>query len=158
MTALSPTIDELTQRADACQRELLSAQVKLTTPPVSRLKLQHIEPTIKGDRVASACVTFSFTVDPTDCNTWGTIHGGCVFTVFNAAGKIAAAVVANGARGLVSTDLTTNYLAGVPAGSTVTVEMDCLRATRSIAFLRGSIRDASGALCYICVQNVGFEL
>ncbi|KAJ2788503.1 hypothetical protein H4R20_007367, partial [Coemansia guatemalensis] len=139
--------------------EQLAAGVKLTTPPISRLKLQTIEPTgSKGDRITGARVVFSFSVEPSDCNTWGTIHGGCVFTVCNAAGKIATAVVAGGARNIVLTDLTTNYLSGVPVGSKVSVEMECLRTTKSIGFLRGSIRDAKGELCYVCVQNVSFEL
>ncbi|PIA17224.1 hypothetical protein COEREDRAFT_29872, partial [Coemansia reversa NRRL 1564] len=93
-------------------------------------------------------VIFSFNVEASDCNTWGTIHGGCVFTIFNAAGKIATAVVANGAKNIVSTDLTTNYLSGVPVGSTISVEMECLRTTKSIGFLRGSIRDEKSMLCY----------
>ncbi|KAJ1855510.1 hypothetical protein GGH12_005921 [Coemansia sp. RSA 1822] len=151
--------ERLAQRAETCHKELLAARVKLTTPPVSRLELQSIEPTgSKGDRITGARVTFSFTVEPSDCNTWGTIHGGCVFTICNAAGKIATAVVAEGAKNIVSTDLTTNYLAGVPVGSTVQVEIECLRTTKSIGFLRGSIKDAQGTLCYICVQNVSFEL
>ncbi|KAJ2610004.1 hypothetical protein H4S08_003818, partial [Coemansia sp. RSA 1365] len=137
------SIAELVRRAEQCQKEQLAAGVKLTTPPISRLKLQTIEPTgTKGDRITGARVTFSFSVEASDCNTWGTIHGGCVFTICNAAGKIATAVVANGAKNIVSTDLTTNYLSGVPVGSIVSVEMECLRTTKSIGFLRGSIRDA----------------
>ncbi|KAI8320989.1 hypothetical protein GQ54DRAFT_198059 [Martensiomyces pterosporus] len=152
-------IEELTQRAHAYHKELLAANVKLTTPPISRLKLVSIKPTgVKGDRITSAFLTFSFNVVPSDCNTWGTIHGGCVFTLCNAAGKIATAVVANGAKNIISTDLTTNYLAGVPVGSTVTLEIECLRTTKSIGFLRGCIKDAKGNLSYICVQNVSFEL
>ncbi|KAJ1847540.1 hypothetical protein LPJ70_001480 [Coemansia sp. RSA 2708] len=161
MTALVFPVsnDELTRRADTCQKELLAANVKLTTPLVSRLRLQSIVPTgSKGDRITGARVTFSFTVEPSDCNTWGTIHGGCVFTICNAAGKIATAVVANGAKNIVSTDLTTNYLAGVTVGSTVVVEIECLRTTKSIGFLRGSIKDDKDTLCYVCVQNVSFEL
>ncbi|KAJ2158756.1 hypothetical protein GGF46_003537 [Coemansia sp. RSA 552] len=152
--------EELVRRAAAYQDELLAAKVKLTTGPVSRLKLESIEPTgSKGDRITGAVVRFSFTVEASDCNTWGTIHGGCVFTLCNAAGKIATAVVASGARDIVSTDLTTNYLAGVPVGSTVIVEAECLRTTKSIGFLRGTIKDArSGTLSYVSVQNVSFSL
>ncbi|KAJ2435934.1 hypothetical protein GGF42_008976 [Coemansia sp. RSA 2424] len=150
--------EELAQRAHACHQTLLAANVRLTTPPVSRLRLVSITPTAsKGDRVTSATVAFSFTVEPADCNAWGTIHGGCVFTLCNAAGKIATAVVAGGARNIVSTDLTTNYLAAVPHGATVSVEIECLRVTKSIGFLRGCIKDAQGALCYISVQNVSFD-
>ncbi|KAJ2448636.1 hypothetical protein EV183_005329 [Coemansia sp. RSA 2336] len=160
MTLVSPvSAEELTRRAETCHKELLAANVKLTTPPVSRLQLQSIEPTgSKGDRITGARVSFSFTVEPSDCNTWGTIHGGCVFTIFNAAGKIATSVVANNAKNIVSTDLTTNYLSGVKVGSTVSVEIECLRTTKSVGFLRGAIKDTNGSLCYISVQNVSFEL
>ncbi|KAJ2724858.1 Acyl-coenzyme A thioesterase 13 [Coemansia sp. Benny D115] len=118
-----------------------------------------IQPTgYKNDRLTSAKVTYQITIAPTDCNTWGTIHGGCVFTLCNAVGKIATAVVAPNAKNIVSTDLTTNYLSGAKVGSTVTIEIECLRTTKSIGFLRGSIKDAAGSLCYVCVQNVSFEL
>ncbi|KAJ2764688.1 hypothetical protein IWQ57_005070 [Coemansia nantahalensis] len=158
-TAFPVSDDELRRRAGQCHAELLAAKVTLTTPPVSRLQVETIEPTgAKDGRITGAKLVFSFTVDESDCNAWRTLHGGCVFTICNAAGKIAAAVVAAGARNLVSTDLTTHYLAGVPVGATVAVEIECLRTTRSIAFLRGSIRDAAGNLCYMCVQNVSFEL
>ncbi|KAJ1721182.1 hypothetical protein LPJ53_004259 [Coemansia erecta] len=151
--------DELARRANAYHKELLAANVKLTTPPISRLKLVSIVPTgAKADRITGARVTYSLEVAPSDCNTWGTIHGGCVFTLCNAVGKIATAVVAHGARNIVSTDLTTNYLSGVPVGSTVLIEIECLRTTKSIGFLRGTIKDSAGALCYVCVQNVSFEL
>ncbi|KAJ2054878.1 hypothetical protein GGI17_006775 [Coemansia sp. S146] len=151
--------EELVQRAHAYRQTILAANVRLTTPPVSRLHLVSITPTTsKGDRVTSAIVAFSFAVEPADCNAWGTVHGGCVFTLCNAAGKIATAVVAAGARNIVSTDLTTNYLAAVPHGAIVAIEIECLRVTRSIGFLRGTIKDAQGALCYICVQNVSFEM
>ncbi|ORX72608.1 hypothetical protein DL89DRAFT_254808 [Linderina pennispora] len=151
--------EELTRRAETYHKQLLASNVKLTTPPVSRLQLVSIKPTgAKGDRVTSAFLTFTFSVENTDCNTWGTIHGGCVFTLFNAAGKIATAVVANGAKKIVSTDLTTNYLAGVPVNSTVTLEIECLRTTKSIGFLRGCIKDEKGNLAYIATQNVSFEL
>ncbi|ORX72644.1 hypothetical protein DL89DRAFT_281376 [Linderina pennispora] len=84
--------EELTRRAETYHKQLLASNVKLTTPPVSRLQLVSIKPTgAKGDRVTSAFLTFTFSVENTDCNTWGTIHGGCVFTLFNAAGKIATA-------------------------------------------------------------------
>ncbi|KAJ2324762.1 hypothetical protein IWW51_003120, partial [Coemansia sp. RSA 2702] len=56
----------------------------------------------------------------------------------------------NGAKNIVSTDLTTNYLAGVTVGSTVVVEIECLRTTKSIGFLRGSIKDDKDTLCYVC--------
>ncbi|KAJ2810469.1 hypothetical protein GGI24_007009 [Coemansia furcata] len=151
--------EALVQRAHAYHQTMLAANVRLTTPPVSRLRLVSIAPTAsKGDRVTSATVAFSFTVEPADCNAWGTIHGGCVFTICNAAGKIATAAVIAGARNIVSTDLTTNYLAAVPHGATVTIEIECLCVTKSIGFLRGSIKDAHGALCYISVQNVSFEM
>ncbi|KAJ2689024.1 hypothetical protein H4R19_006528, partial [Coemansia spiralis] len=150
---------ELRRRAEQCHSELLAANVKLTTPPVSRLRVAMIEPTgAKDGRITGAKVVFAFTVEPSDCNAWGTLHGGCVFTIFNAAGKIATAVVAGGARNLVSTDLTTSYLAGVPAGATVVVEIECLRTTRSVGFVRGCAKDAAGNVCYVCVQNVGFSL
>ncbi|KAJ1938666.1 hypothetical protein FBU59_004369 [Linderina macrospora] len=153
------SIEELTRRADAYHSQLLASNVKMTTPPISRLRLSSVKPTgAKGDRVTSAFLTFTFNVKSTDCNTWGTIHGGCVFTLFNAAGKIATAVVADGAKQIVSTDLTTNYLAGVPVNSTVTLEIECLRTTKSIGFLRGCIKDDKGSLAYIATQNVSFEL
>ncbi|KAJ1802029.1 Acyl-coenzyme A thioesterase 13, partial [Coemansia sp. RSA 2599] len=131
----------------------------LTTPPLSRLRLVSITPLATNNgRVASAKVVYETTVEPSDCNTWGTIHGGCVFTLCNAVGKIATAVVVKGARKIVSTDLTTNYLAGVSVGKKVTLEVECLRTTRALGFLRGVVRDQSGSVCYIWVQNVGFEL
>ncbi|KAJ2777284.1 hypothetical protein H4R18_005232 [Coemansia javaensis] len=160
-TAVAPLVssEELLRRAAEQQQEQLAAGVRLTTPPVSRLRVQSIEPTgAKGGRITGARAVFSFTVDPSDCNAWRTLHGGCVFTVFNAAGKITTAAVAAGARNIVSTDLTTHYLAGVPAGATVSVEIECLRITRSVGFLRGSITDAAGTLCYVSMQNVSFEL
>ncbi|KAJ2900706.1 hypothetical protein IWW38_000380 [Coemansia aciculifera] len=151
--------EELVQRAHAYHQTLLAANVRLTTPPVSRLRLVSVTPTAsKGDRITSATVAFSFTVEPSDCNAWSTIHGGCVFTLCNAAGKIATAVVAAGARNVVSTDLTTNYLAAVSQGATVSIEIECLRVTKSIGFVRGTIKDAQGVLCYVCVQNVSFDL
>ncbi|KAJ1666066.1 hypothetical protein IW140_003656 [Coemansia sp. RSA 1813] len=150
---------ELERRATAYQQEILSANVRLTKGPTSRLQLQTIKPTgVKGDRLTGALVTFSFTAEPSDCNSWGSIHGGCVFTIFNVAGKIATAVVASGARNIVSSDLTTNYLAPVMAGSIATVEVECLRTTKAIGFLRSTIRDVKGTVCYICVQNVSFEM
>ncbi|KAJ1946394.1 hypothetical protein GGF37_001196 [Kickxella alabastrina] len=153
------SVDELTRRAHAQHKELLSANVKLTTPPISRLQLVSIQPTgSKHTHITGAVVTYCLTVDPADCNTWGAIHGGCVFTLCNAVGKITTAVVACGAKNIVSTDLTTNYLAGVRVGATVTIEIECLRATKSIAFLRGCIKDSNRNTCYICVQNVSFQL
>ncbi|KAJ1737747.1 hypothetical protein LPJ72_000216 [Coemansia sp. Benny D160-2] len=150
---------ELERRATAHQKEILAANVRLTSGPTSRLQLQSIAPTgFKGARLTGAHVTFTYTVDPSDCNSWGSIHGGCVFTIFNVAGKIATAVVAPGARNIVSSDLTTNYLAPVMAASTATVRIECLKTTRSIGFLRGTITDASGAVCYISVQNVSFDI
>ncbi|KAJ1726042.1 hypothetical protein LPJ61_005457, partial [Coemansia biformis] len=93
--------EELRRRAEQCHGELLAANVKLTTPPVSRLCVLSIEPTgTKDDRITGAKVVFSFNVEPSDCNAWSTIHGGCVFSICNAAGKIATAVVAAGARNL----------------------------------------------------------
>ncbi|KAJ1796457.1 hypothetical protein LPJ59_003737 [Coemansia sp. RSA 2399] len=150
---------ELERRATAYQQEILHANVRLTKGPTSRLLLQTIEPTgAKGDRLTGARVVFAFTAEPSDCNSWGSIHGGCVFTLFNVAGKIATAVVASGARNIVSSDLTTNYLAPIRVGETASVEVECLRTTRAIGFLRSSIRDAKGSLCYICVQNVSFDI
>ncbi|KAJ2844420.1 hypothetical protein J3B02_004967 [Coemansia erecta] len=150
---------DLISRATAYHKELLAAKVKLTTPPLSRLQLVSITPlATKGDRITSAKLVYETTVEPSDCNTWGTIHGGCVFTLCNAVGKIATAVVVKGARKIVSTDLTTNYLAGISVGAKVLLEVECLRTTKSLGFLRGVVRDQKGTVCYIWVQNVGFEI
>lgn len=152
--------EQLKERVNQAQQDQLSAGVKLTHSPVSRLTLESLKFTPHSTdqtRLINLQLTFNLTVEPSDCNSFGSIHGGCVFSICNVAGKIALNTMIPQATQLVSTDLTTNYLAGVESGSTVQVEAECMRTTKSIGFMRGCIRN-KGNLCYVWVQNIGFVL
>ena len=109
-----------------------------------------------ANETGSATAVFSLTIEPYMCNVGGNLHGGCASTVLD---NLTSTVLHLGARegfldhGSVSRTLTVTFLRPVPLGMQCTVEVELVSAGRTLAHVRGVIRDAAGKVCVSCVHD-----
>ena len=103
-----------------------------------------------------ATAVFALTIEPYMCNVGGNLHGGCASTILD---NLTSTVLHLGARegfldhGSVSRTLTVTFLRPVPLGMQCTVEAELVSAGRTLAHVRGVIRDAAGKACVSCVHD-----
>ncbi|KAJ1678944.1 hypothetical protein EV182_003035 [Spiromyces aspiralis] len=100
---------------------------------------------------------FRTRVETPDCNSWDTMHGGCVATLFNAVGKIVTGALAGTRPRVSTTDLVVNYIAPALVGSDIVIECQCVKMGRSIAFLHSRIWDYKHRLLYYASQTVAIS-
>ncbi|KAH7017356.1 HotDog domain-containing protein [Ilyonectria destructans] len=98
--------------------------------------------------------TFSYTVQPENCNRLDNLHGGCAATLFDFSTTLPLALVNR--PGFwefmgVSRTLNVTYMRPVPVGEEVLLECEIVQVGRKLATLRGVMRRRSdNALLAVC--------
>ena len=90
------------------------------------------------------------------CNLGGQLHGGAASTILdNLTSTVTHLVARKGFldKGSVSRTLNLTFLRPVPLGTKCRVEADLMSAGRTLAHVRGVIRDADGKVCVSCVHD-----
>lgn len=82
--------------------------------------------------------TFQWKVEEEQLNGLGTLHGG--FTAYVLDYSTSAALMAMGSTPGVSIDLGVSYLSAAKPGDIVTVETDCKKLGRTLAFLEAEFK------------------
>ncbi|KAK3368942.1 HotDog domain-containing protein [Lasiosphaeria ovina] len=99
-------------------------------------------------------VVFRYTVQPSHCNRLGSLHGGCIATLFDYCTSTAIALVSAPGHWHylgVSRTLNVTYLRPAPSGAAVLIEAEVVHAGKRLCSLRGAIRRADdGALVATC--------
>ncbi|CAO3621870.1 unnamed protein product [Cunninghamella echinulata] len=96
-------------------------------------------------------IVWNFEVTESHCNQLGNLHGGCVATLIDLASSFAILVYdgkTKWKRMGVSTDLSVNYMLGVPAGENVKVECVVQRVGKNLANIYTVIYNEAGKICY----------
>ena len=86
---------------------------------------------------------------PEHCNSFGVTHGGAVMTFLDVIMATAARSVQPG-MGVVTIEVKTSFMRPAPAsknGEPLVGQGRLMHRTRSMAFVEGSVFDASGQLC-----------
>lgn len=86
---------------------------------------------------------------PEHCNSFGVTHGGAVMTFLDVIMATAARSVQPG-MGVVTIEMKTSFMRPAPAsknGEPLVGQGRLMHRTRSMAFVEGSVFDASGQLC-----------
>ncbi|CAO3647314.1 unnamed protein product [Cunninghamella blakesleeana] len=87
-------------------------------------------------------LVWNFEVKETHCNQLGNLHGASSFAILVYDGKT------KWKRMGVSTDLSVNYMLGVPAGEKVKVECITQRVGKNLANVYTIIYNEAGKICY----------
>ena len=82
--------------------------------------------------------TFQWKVEEEQLNGVGTLHGG--FTAYVLDYSTTVALLAMGSKPGVSIDLGVSYLSAAKSGDIVTVETDCKKLGRTLAFLEAEFK------------------
>ncbi|KAH6895856.1 HotDog domain-containing protein [Thelonectria olida] len=98
--------------------------------------------------------TFSYTVQPGNCNRLDNLHGGCAATLFDYCTTLPLALVNRPGFWQfmgVSRTLNVTYMRPVPAGVEVIIETEIVQVGKKLATLRGTMRRKSDkALVAVC--------
>ncbi|KAJ1918814.1 Acyl-coenzyme A thioesterase 13 [Mycoemilia scoparia] len=175
------SVADILAKAEVQHERLKQSNVSLTRSVLSRLSVVNVLPPrektsiksvhssqsigqqseapqrVKHRRMSGLVFTFKTTVEKSDCNAWKTMHGGCVASLFNLAGKIAVASLVPGRPCITTTDITINYIAPAKLGSGIYIQCECVKMGRSLAFLSSKIWDSSHQLLYYATQTVAIE-
>ncbi|KAM5348214.1 hypothetical protein ACJ41O_008038 [Fusarium nematophilum] len=87
--------------------------------------------------------TFSYTVQPDNCNRLQNLHGGCAATLFDWCTTLPLALVNRPGFWLgmgVSRTLNVTYMRPVPVGEEVLIECEIVQVGKKLATLRGAMR------------------
>lgn len=99
-------------------------------------------------------ITFSYTVQPSNCNRLHNLHGGCTATLFDYCTTLPLALINRPGYWQfmgVSRTLNVTYMRPVPAGEEVLLECEIVQVGKKLATLRGVMRRKKDkALLAIC--------
>ncbi|XP_002163057.1 acyl-coenzyme A thioesterase 13 [Hydra vulgaris] len=88
---------------------------------------------------------FQWTVDETQVNSYGTLHGGYTSFLADYTTSIALAAINNKNAG-VSVDLSVTYLNPAKVGEIVFIETECKKLGKRLAFLEFQLKNSDGKL------------
>ena len=124
--------------------EALQKRLEPLFPGLMGVKLVEVSP----DRVVA-----TMTVRPDLCTSGGILHGGAYMAFADTLGAIGTVVnLPLGAR-TTTTDSSTKFIAGAPAGSTVTGESTAFHKGRSTMVWQTLVRNEAGKLCAVVTQT-----
>lgn len=98
--------------------------------------------------------TFSYTVQPDNCNRLQNLHGGCAATLFDYCTTLSLAMVNRPGFWSfmgVSRTLNVTYMRPVPVGEEVLLQCEIVQIGKKLATLRGTMkRRSDGLLLAVC--------
>ncbi|TXL64828.1 PaaI family thioesterase [Zeimonas arvi] len=124
--------------------EALQKRLEPLFPGLMGVKLVEVSP----DRVVA-----TMAVRPDLCTSGGILHGGACMAFADTLGAVGTVVnLPPGAR-TTTTDSSTKFIAGAPAGSTVTGESTAFHKGRSTMVWQTLVRNEAGKLCAVVTQT-----
>ena len=101
-------------------------------------------------------VRFAFTVLPTLCNGFRTLHGGAATALLDTLPSLALVTVAKPGHwhtlGL-TRNLTVTFLRPLPLGTQVFLDCEVVTAGKLMANLKGTMKTGDGRVCVICIHD-----
>ena len=88
---------------------------------------------------------FQWTIDETQINPYGTLHGGYISFLADYTTSTALAIINNKNAG-VSVDLSVTFLNTAKVGETVYIETECKKLGKRLAFLEFDLKNSEGKL------------
>jgi acyl-coenzyme A thioesterase 13 len=109
---------------------------------------------ISASSTPHGTTTFLYTVQPSHCNRLGSLHGGCISTIFDLCTTSALCPIAKPgfwAFAGVSRTLNVTYIRPAPVGERVLVVSEVVHAGKMLCSLKGVMkRESDGAVIAIC--------
>jgi len=113
-------------------------------PGLMGVQISVLEP----DRVVA-----SLQVRPDLCTAGGILHGGAYMAFADTLGAVGTVINLPPGKMTTTTDSSTKFIAGAPAGSTVTGESVALHKGRTTQVWQTFIRNEQGRLCAVVTQT-----
>ena len=113
-------------------------------PGLMGVRLVEVQP----DRVVA-----ELAVRPNLCTAGGILHGGAYMAFADTLGAVGTFVNLPDGKRTTTTDSSTKFIAGAPAGTTVTGECVALHRGRTTQVWQTSIRSQEGRLCAVVTQT-----
>lgn len=104
----------------------------------------------------SKSVHYMFTVVPKLCNKAGSLHGGAASTLLDTLTSTALLSIAKAGYWEtlgVSRTLTVTFLRPLPLGTKVFVDCEVVAVGKSMANLKGTMKNADGKVCVTCIHD-----
>jgi uncharacterized protein (TIGR00369 family) len=98
-------------------------------------------------------VVAELTVRPDLCTAGGILHGGACMAFADTLGAVGTVVNLPAGKRTTTTDSSTKFIAGAPAGTTVVGECVALHRGRTTQVWQTSIRLPEGKLCAVVTQT-----
>lgn len=103
--------------------------------------------------VAPERVVAELAVRPELCTAGGILHGGAFMAFADTLGAVGTVVNLPRGKRTTTTDSSTKFIAGAPAGTTVVGECVALHRGRSTQVWQTTIRSQEGKLCAVVTQT-----
>lgn len=118
--------------------------------------LAPLFPGVMGVRLTEAVpdrVVAELPVRPDLCTAGGILHGGAFMAFADTLGAVGTVLNLPAGKRTTTTDSSTKFMAGAPAGSTVVGECVPLHRGRSTQVWQTTIRSQDGKLCAVVTQT-----
>ena len=118
--------------------------------------LQPLFPGLMGVQLTEATptrVVATLQVRPDLCTAGGILHGGAHMAFADTLGAVGTVLNLPAGKRTTTTDSSTKFIAGAPAGTVVTGESVALHRGRTTMVWQTSIRNAEGRLCALVTQT-----
>ena len=119
-------------------------------------RLAPLFPGLMGDELTEAApdrVVAHMTVRPDLCTAGGILHGGAVMAFADTLGAVGTVLNLPPGGRTTTTDSSTKFIAGAPAGSVVVGECSAFHRGRSTMVWQTLVRLDSGKLCAVVTQT-----
>jgi 1,4-dihydroxy-2-naphthoyl-CoA hydrolase len=129
--------------------------MNLTTEQIQAL-IDPLFPGLMGLKVAELGpqrVVATLVVRPDLCTTGGILHGGAMMALADTLGAIGTVLNLAPGKRTATTDSSTHFIGGAPAGSTISGECVALHRGRTTQVWQTTIRAESGKVCAVVVQT-----
>jgi uncharacterized protein (TIGR00369 family) len=126
------------------------------TPEAIQALIAPMFPGLMGVQLREASperVVATMLVRPDLCTAGQTLHGGAMMAFADTLGAIGTFVNMPAGKRTTTTDSSTHFIAGAPAGTTVTGECVALHRGRTTMVWQTSVRAESGKLCAVVTQT-----